>query len=519
MELIKENIEYEQLLEESSADTVLRDEYVIPDTLPDIEEVLMLDARPRVTNVQVLESKVLVEGTVEYIVMYLNKNEDVSEVHAASYSTSFVNNIDCRNALSGMTCDAECFVEHMECNIVNERKICIEGIIKLKTEVYNKYDYEIVKDVQEAENIQFYKNPIYVDKIVESISTDLMAESHIKVAMDKPQIGKIIKWDVNIHKKDIRLLDAKLKMELWANIKLLYKSPDNNRDIYEISDEVLIEKEVPSEKITEDMQQITSCDVLDLDYVTKEDDLGENRYVDIVLMCKGNTTIMNKEEMQTIEDAYCPTMLLEMEKKQYNMNVIHDQVSIEKVIRGDIEIDRDMPSPREVVFCKAVLNISDKKVVEDRVAIEGIMTVKVIYRTKDEKMPIYSVEDQIPFSTAVDILGTKIHMQSVCKVSLEEVDADVEAGNIAVKAVARIYVRVSYETSKEFLVNICEAEGELPQKTASIIIYVVQAGDTLWKIAKRYNTTIESIVRVNNIEDPDNLQIGTKLIIPGRALI
>jgi spore coat assembly protein SafA len=45
-------------------------------------------------------------------------------------------------------------------------------------------------------------------------------------------------------------------------------------------------------------------------------------------------------------------------------------------------------------------------------------------------------------------------------------------------------------------------------------IYIVQRGDTLWKIAKRYNTTIDAIVRANNIKNPDLIVPGQKLIIP-----
>lgn len=45
-------------------------------------------------------------------------------------------------------------------------------------------------------------------------------------------------------------------------------------------------------------------------------------------------------------------------------------------------------------------------------------------------------------------------------------------------------------------------------------IYVVQAGDTLNSIARRFNTTVDAIIAVNEIQDPDNLLVGTTLDIP-----
>jgi len=45
-------------------------------------------------------------------------------------------------------------------------------------------------------------------------------------------------------------------------------------------------------------------------------------------------------------------------------------------------------------------------------------------------------------------------------------------------------------------------------------IYLIKKGDTLLKIAKKYNLTTESILKINKIDNPDNLFPGTKLNLP-----
>ncbi|MFO7323437.1 MAG: LysM peptidoglycan-binding domain-containing protein [Chloroflexota bacterium] len=45
-------------------------------------------------------------------------------------------------------------------------------------------------------------------------------------------------------------------------------------------------------------------------------------------------------------------------------------------------------------------------------------------------------------------------------------------------------------------------------------IYTVQAGDTLMRIAQRFNTTIDAIVAANNLSNPNRLDIGQQLVIP-----
>lgn len=47
-----------------------------------------------------------------------------------------------------------------------------------------------------------------------------------------------------------------------------------------------------------------------------------------------------------------------------------------------------------------------------------------------------------------------------------------------------------------------------------MVIHVVNWGDILWKIAKYYNTSVDRIVEVNNLQNPDKLLVGQSLIIP-----
>lgn len=46
------------------------------------------------------------------------------------------------------------------------------------------------------------------------------------------------------------------------------------------------------------------------------------------------------------------------------------------------------------------------------------------------------------------------------------------------------------------------------------ITYVVQAGDILSTIADSYGVTVESIIAINDLDDPDFLSIGQVLRIP-----
>ena len=50
-------------------------------------------------------------------------------------------------------------------------------------------------------------------------------------------------------------------------------------------------------------------------------------------------------------------------------------------------------------------------------------------------------------------------------------------------------------------------------KTSEYETYIVVSGDSLYKIANKYNTTVDKLKSVNNLKN-DNLSIGQVLIIP-----
>ncbi len=53
------------------------------------------------------------------------------------------------------------------------------------------------------------------------------------------------------------------------------------------------------------------------------------------------------------------------------------------------------------------------------------------------------------------------------------------------------------------------------QCPAGTFPYTIKAGDTLYNLAIRYNTTVEAIIVVNPGINPNNLQIGQRICIPG----
>ena len=72
--------------------------------------------------------------------------------------------------------------------------------------------------------------------------------------------------------------------------------------------------------------------------------------------------------------------------------------------------------------------------------------------------------------------------------------------------------------SSEAIDNIEECFGEeyIPVETNNNIVYIVKRGDSLYQIAKKYNTSVSNIMKLNNLKSI-NLSIGQELKIPNSS--
>ena len=55
---------------------------------------------------------------------------------------------------------------------------------------------------------------------------------------------------------------------------------------------------------------------------------------------------------------------------------------------------------------------------------------------------------------------------------------------------------------------------EKDNSNPSMIVYIVKQGDTIWEIAKKYKTTMQDIININNLDNGDEIFVGEKLFIP-----
>ncbi|MCK5876626.1 MAG: LysM peptidoglycan-binding domain-containing protein [Candidatus Marithrix sp.] len=85
-----------------------------------------------------------------------------------------------------------------------------------------------------------------------------------------------------------------------------------------------------------------------------------------------------------------------------------------------------------------------------------------------------------------------------------------------IKTVAFATKRITKRKSVKYKSAKISSKKQVKKTTAN---YQVRKGDTLWKIAKRYNTTIAKIRKLNNLGKTTSLKVGQRLAITAKKFI
>ena len=144
------------------------------------------------------------------------------------------------------------------------------------------------------------------------------------------------------------------------------------------------------------------------------------------------------------------------------------------------------------------------------------MECTAVYVTSYSAEPMCSMTEQIPFRHFMDIPGVKLGMPCTVKCSADSVNF-VQINNevIEVRVVLGVYAEAMRHIEKKLLEKVEAVEGVSIDygRIPAVTIYMVQKGDTLWSIAKRYNTTVDALAKLNDIENPSRVVNGMQIMI------
>lgn len=502
IETTKENLNINKVITTKRDTMVVEGEMIIPDSKPDIINTIDTSGIIAIYKKELTSEKLKLEGDINTYIMYLSDDEG-GNIRGVSTKLNFSEIIQISNVDESMKCRLVTNLKNIETKIINERKISIKATIDLDIKIYLNEKINFVKEIPENQNIQTLTENLNLNSLVGIGENRIFAKDTI-LGDNNDSLAEILKASVFIGNKDVKVSYNKILTKAEANVKILYLTEENKIKS--------TEAKIPVVGFI-DIQNVSENNIINVDYEIKNIVLNpsenEENSVDVDLEILATAIVYESKEISLIQDLYSPIEKLEInqknivtlsEKRIYQeKNQINENIKISGIDDGSI-ID---------TYIVPVINEENKTINK----ISYIGELEIYFLILNDSLQLESRKESLNFEqnfeisdaqsldteTSVEILSQNIIIQ--------------ENGNIN----CNIEIQLNVDVSKRVSINAIDSiqtSGKRDDDDYSVLMYIVKPGDSLWNIAKEFGSTIEEIVRLNNIEDENIINDGDKIYIP-----
>ncbi|MEA4815360.1 MAG: DUF3794 domain-containing protein [Lachnospiraceae bacterium] len=511
--LVKKEIVFRDKIGKKNGQILLEGDIVVPDIKPDVENILRVSGKVSINNVRAEEGRVNFSGTFNASVIYESGNGK-SILNSMNYSSP----IDEYIAVEECTRDAKVRlksnIEHMEYRLINDRKVSIKTVLSVICDVEDEKRCDIVMDASDDGMLKTNTGTIKLQN-KEITKTDIIPiKEEFVLPAGKPEIGKIIDSEAMITQKDVKISDGKVQIKGEIKVITIY-TPEGEEGIVEV-----VEHTVPFNGYVEvegakaNMPGGISIYIDSVETQSMADSDGEERLIDLAIDLGVILRLFNIEEISIVEDAYSLRHALDIERETIRYQVVVCQSVAENSAKGVITIPDRYPDVFRVVKVWGDIKDYEASVGEGKVNVEGTLGINTLYIGNDDERPVSCVYSEIPFSQEIEAIGAKEGMDVDLNVGIKDILSNMTSErDVEVRAEMDYGSIITEAVEKGVITDILPSlEASLPE-TSSVVIYYVEKGDTLWNIAKKYNTTIEDIAGLNGIKNWDAIYPGQQLII------
>ena len=522
--ITKEALNVNKVVCEKKENINIQGDMIVPDSKPDILNTINTSGNACIYKKEVMDGKIKIDGNILAYIMYLADSNADSEANRNATNSieggSITDNIRGLNTNldfsetfnipeleSGMNVDIEPSIKMIECKVINGRKIGIKVTLEIGMKVYSKETVEIITELNDN-NIQVLSKNMKVNSLLGDGTTKASVKENISIP-STDNLAEILNAQICLVDKDIKISYNKVLAKSEVEINMVYLTEEGrictNRS------------RVPLVGFI-DMPNIKEENICETTYTIKniiiKPNAVEEHSVYIEMEVEISCMAYEEKEIKTIQDIYCPGKTMNFDKsmvntitnKQCKRNVcnIREKMNVPELEKGEI-VDVEM---------NPIINKENR--LNGKIIFEGELEVNFIF-TDRSAVGINTKKVTIPFEQAVDEVDTTENCKAETNIEVNSQEFLNQVGVVSANVDLNFETN-TYRNSAIPVISNITMEDEENLEDYSVIIYVVKSGDTLWKIAKRFGSTVDDIVRVNGMERPDKINVGEKIYIPRYVL-
>jgi hypothetical protein len=502
----------------SSLQLTLDDDFNVPDIKPDIDRIITQQGDLKISEIKAMNGKLAVKGELRFNVLYFSE-EDARPIHNISGEIPFDEVINMELSCADDDPIVKWELEDLTTGLINSRKLSVKSIVSLNVAIEELYDEETGIMVEGPEDVQYISKSIEMTNVRVDKKDTFRIKDEIILPTNKGNVISVLYDAIRLNSMEVRMLEDKFAIKGEMPVFILYSSDNDENPIEYYDTELSFGGTVDCSGCNEDMIEDITFRILNRNIEIRPDADGEERVIDIEVILEMIIKVYEVQEPEILCDVYSPCKDIRPVIREATYENLVIKNNSKHRIADRISVPADQPRILQICHSDGVIKIDDIIPNGTELQVEGIIDLDILYISEDDLRPLSSLKGAIPFTQAIEVKGMKPDSSYEVRPSIDQLSIMMLDGDeIEVKAVMNLNTIVFDKITEPIITDleVYDLDMEKLQAMPGIVGYIVKKDDSLWDIAKRYYTTVDTIMEINDMEN-DIIKEGDKLIIMKRV--
>ncbi len=515
VELVRKPVTLEGMTKKESVQVIKERDIIVPDGKPDMQNIVQLDGVVDLEQIDVSQDKVMYRGKINVNILYTAPNNP-SCIYTMKSSIPIDDFMIMDGVNKDQRVDFKYDIEHMSYNILNERKVNVKAIMQNEVYATSSSEALLLTGIETDNPIQSRKQTIEIVSLATEKEDKVIVKEDLTVAQNKPSIGEILKTSITIQEEQIKRTESEIKYNGIIEVTTMYKANNDEVNIEVISHRVPFEGNIENLKGEEEVYWDCRLSVDTSHMQVTPDYDGEDRVIESEFIVTAKYAKYNRVEETLISDVYCPGKKVAASEKSLEYMTLFNRSEISIPKKDAIGIEDLIADNLEVFSVEIKPTIEEKVISNDKLTIRGMLEMHAVCLVKNEVNSVETAINVVPFSQDIEMRGVPSKALVIPNVVIKDTKLYAQTKKELVveyllDCTAEVYTKELLKVLEEVALEDMSSE-EIDQYP-SMTVYQVKKGDSLWELAKRFNTTVKEIQEINDIELTEHLKDGQKIII------
>ena len=252
MELVKNKLSTTILKTSKYSQFTINDDFNVPDAKDDMERIIASTGNVLLDDVETLENKVRISGTVVFKVLYQTVGEDV-RFETYEGDVPFEESINMDGILAGDKIDVSCVLEDLYITMINSRKFEVRGLVGMKLWAMDSVELSGATGLLNGSGIECRNEQIPFTNNVASVKDILKVKEDFEIAANKPNIGRVLWSRVSFYGIETKVVDGGINIKGQMDLFVIYLAEEPGVPMQYLNESREFAGMIPCEEANEGM--------------------------------------------------------------------------------------------------------------------------------------------------------------------------------------------------------------------------------------------------------------------------